>query len=585
MRFTIKLMSTKTRLMALVILVLAAVGSYFVSLWPVLLADIYDSLSTGAISTLEQAIAPVSCFTGALVLAEVLGIARRVATDIAAADLEASARETGLSCALALPVSRVSGTLSAELATLINQGVDGCCQVFKLACNDLLPSITTVAFVTYQVACGAPPVIGACMVGYVAATSFLSFLQIRSQNGVRDRINLKQGNVTGDVAQSLSNHEGIRTMAAEGYEARRLSGSILGIAKLEKYHHRIMGGFDMGKQSVKALAFTAVLLVGVLSASSGQMTGGAVVAATMLFNQLTVPLDAVYRLLDEFASSSVKISRLAQIAADARTAGTQAPGVETAPSPTCLDGSGVVEARGLNVIAPDGHAVNSGLSFHIPAGMTFCLDGATGCGKSSLMKSLLGYFPHEGDVRLLGRPLESYTARQLADAVFYLPQQPFLFSGTIRDNLVYALDEPPADDVLEEALRLALVRPGEFGTQPLDYQLSEGGGNVSGGQRQRIAAARLFLRRPSLLFADEATASLDVDCAVELIANVKEHMALTGGSIVLITHQQEVKALCEGFLSLGSGTLAAQTAPHVTAAHDGPVQEMPTAQHSSPQAA
>lgn len=592
MRYVFKLTTAKTRLMTLAIIALAAAGSYFTSLWPVVLADIYNGLSSGSIASPEAVWLPAAQFASCLVLAELLGIARRVTTEVAAADLEASARSHSLESTLALPVSRVGGTLSAELATLVNQGVEGCCQVFKLACNDLIPSVATVAFVAYQVVCGAPPVILACMLGYVLTTAVLSFFQIRSQNGIRDGINVKQSNLAGNVAQSLANHEGIRTMAAEAHEAHRLAERIRGIAKLEKYHHRVMGGFDAAKQTSKTAFFVAVLIAGVWLASVGQMDGGMVVAAMMLFNQLTVPLDSVYRLLDEFASSNVKIGRLVEIDADAqkeRTAraeqvrasracemirdipiaaasrhasegiafdsGIQETASEARSSVPCRPLANVVEAHDVAVLAPNGHIINSGLTFAIPAGTMFCLDGGNGCGKSSLMKSLLGYFPHTGSVRLLNRPLESYEADELARTVFYLPQRPFLFSGTIAENITYGLDRQPADHALRAALDLALVRPGEFGDDPLAYQVGEGGGNLSGGQRQRIAAARLFLRQPSLLFLDEATASIDIASALQLMANIKAHMAKTGGNIVLITHQNEVKALCDGFLSLEQGSL------------------------------
>lgn len=561
MRFVLSVMSAKTRAMLVAIVLIAAAGSYFVSQWPVVLAEVYDGLSTGAIASFAQAAPLVAWFAACLVLAELLSILRRVATDVASADLEAQARTVGLSSALGLPVSRVGGALSAELAMQIDQGVRGCCDVFKLACNDLVPSVATVAFVAYQVVCGAPPVILACMLGYVLVSAGLSFFQIRSQNGIRDSINLKQSGLAGNVAQSLANHEGIRTMAAEGYEVERLSGAIKGIAQVEKYHHRVMGGFDSAKQSSKAFFFVAVLMLGVWLVSTGQMTGGAVVAATMLFNQLTVPLDAVYRLLDEFASSSVKIDRLADIAREAHEAVCAATPSDAAADSRAVEAAclaspvAMVEADGLDVVAPNGHTINGGLTFSIPAGTTFCLDGGNGCGKSSLMKTLLGYFPRKGGVSLLGRRLSDYAPRELADTVFYLPQVPFLFSGTIRDNIVYGLESVPSDDQLREALRLALVRPGEFGDDPLSYRLTENGGNLSGGQRQRIAAARLFLRLPAVLFADEATASIDVESAVRLMENVKAHMAKTGGNIVLITHQKEIKALCDGFLSLERGRL------------------------------
>ena len=388
---------------------------------------------------------------------------------------------------------------------------------------------------------------------------------------------------------------------------RRLLGSILGLAKLEKYHHRVMGSFDALKKLVQNAFTVGILAVGVWFMMQGRMEGGTVVASAMLFAQLGAPLDTLYRLLDEFASSKLKIDRLADIMAAAEPDETEAAPVRTFADPLPAsaqpeapvlgaDCAGVaqtaaaapssagnacaaqpetltpheavraiamrytasvpvIEVEDCIAFAPGGKVASARSTFEVPTGSTVCLSGPNGCGKSSLMKAILKYFSYQGSIRLLGRSVKDYTRAELAQQTFYLAQTPSLHQGTIRDNLLMGFDEPVSDEQLRRALDLALLSPTEFdetGTEDvLDHAVEASGSNLSGGQRQRVAAARVFLRRPTVLFLDEATASMDIPSTLKLMNNIKRHVDSYGGTIVLITHQEEVKEICDHVVRMG----------------------------------
>ena len=562
-----KLMSGKTRALVAVAVAITLVASYLASCWPVVLADIYNGISSGEIASIESAFPLVAVFAAVFAFASMLNTARRMFTDVIAADFEATTRQAGFSAALGASSTFMARRNSAELSAQIDQGVDGCGQVLKLGCNDLLPAASTIVFVALQVYVGAPIELLGLMVAYVAASAIASAFQIRSQNGVRDRINMQHNALAGRIAESLANHETISILSVAACEARRLAGRILGLASLEKYHHRIMGGFDCAKQLLRVTFFVGILALGLAFVAQGRMEGGMVVASAMLFDQLNTPLDALYRLLDEFASAGLKIGRLREILdekrredetqpacapfADAHGArgddrAASASGV--APRPAT-----VLEVEGCTALTPSFAVASSRSTFAVREGSVTCLSGPNGCGKSSIMKAALGYYPHEGSIRLFGRQIAAYTHEQLARDTFYLAQTPFLFEGTVRDNLLFALDEAPTDDELRRALELALVDDGEFGDgNVLDHAIEERGCNLSGGQRQRIAAARLFLRTPKILFLDEATASMDIPAALALMDNVRSHLAAYGGTAVVITHQEEVKDFCDYRIDLGA---------------------------------
>ena len=162
----------------------------------------------------------------------------------------------------------------------------------------------------------------------------------------------------------------------------------------------------------------------------------------------------------------------------------------------------------------------------IPAGSMVGVTGAVGSGKSALAKALVGLYQLEGGRILVdGTPLTSLAPAERAALIGYLPQDPWLFSGTIRDNIVFGapgLDDPRTSALLARAIRLAVLEQDITGFPlGLDTPIGEGGVRVSGGQRQRIALARALLAgapgRPALLVLDDPFSAVDVDTEVRLV--------------------------------------------------------------------
>jgi ATP-binding cassette subfamily B multidrug efflux pump len=171
--------------------------------------------------------------------------------------------------------------------------------------------------------------------------------------------------------------------------------------------------------------------------------------------------------------------------------------------------------------------VLEGLSLEVPAGALVAVTGPVGSGKSALARVLLGLYPLEaGHILLDGRPLEAFSAAERAARIGYLPQTPFLFSGTVRQNI--CLDRSPrsaanAEEELARWVQLAgLEEDIRLFADGLDTQIGEEGVRVSGGQRQRIALARAFAVRPGLLILDDPFSSVDVDTEARIIAGLCE---------------------------------------------------------------
>lgn len=185
---------------------------------------------------------------------------------------------------------------------------------------------------------------------------------------------------------------------------------------------------------------------------------------------------------------------------------------------------------------PDGREALRGVSLSVRAGARVALVGASGAGKTTLFSVLLGFLPTSGGtVRWDGVALPELKPSSVRAQLAWVPQEPVLFSGTVRHNLL--LGRPEATDAqLWEALSLAhaedFVRALPGG---LEEPVGERGSRLSGGQRQRLALARAFLRRPSLLLLDEPTSALDAASEAAVSAGLAELMK--GRTVLVIAHR------------------------------------------------
>lgn len=559
----LSVMSRKTKLKCAGVIGLAFVGSLLASLWPVQLGELYNGISDGAIGTLARGAAAIALFGLIYLAAEWIAIVRRVLLDCIVASHEAEVRSFCIEKLLKMPVAYYSGCLSGEKTAQLNQGVAGFSQLIKILCNDVFATVLTAVCTLAQVLFHAPVMMAGIMLLYLVLTVVISAFQIRSQNGIREKIVHQKTALDGQICQSISNLELIRSMDAEEYEKHRLEPGVLDISHTEKKHHKYMGLFDCLKQLCKIVFQVTLLGVSVVLIGAGRMDGGSVITVCLLFQQLIKPIDEVYRFMDETASSLVKAKALLEV--------TASPSDEVfsrvSSGQPLTDGS--VHLEQVLVTNPEKDkplALYQDLT--IPGGKKVALQGVSGCGKTTMVRCLNRYYPYtRGKVTLFGRDLESYSQKELTSLLYYVPQSTFFFAGTVRDNLVYGLDADFTDGQLLDALRQACLigdYEGVLCREPeraLAYTISEGAANLSGGQRQRLSLARAFLRRPKLYIFDESTANLDEQTASAVLTHLERHAAADGAGILYISHDQNVVDRCDQVIVLANSIASRSPGP------------------------
>lgn len=212
-----------------------------------------------------------------------------------------------------------------------------------------------------------------------------------------------------------------------------------------------------------------------------------------------------------------------------------------------------IEFRGVSYKYGYGRNVLSDIDFSIPAGSKTSFVGISGSGKTTLAKMLVNFYdPNQGEICLGGVNLNQLDKKALRQYINYLPQQPYVFNGTILENLLLGAREGTSQEDILRAVELAEIRA-DIERMPLNYQteLTADGAGISGGQRQRIALARALLTDAPVLILDEATSSLDILTEKRIIDNLMQ----LDKTIIFIAHRLTIAERSEKVVVLNQGRI------------------------------
>ena len=217
--------------------------------------------------------------------------------------------------------------------------------------------------------------------------------------------------------------------------------------------------------------------------------------------------------------------------------------------------AGLLQAIELHFAYPgQSRPALAGLSFDLPAGKMLGLVGPTGAGKSSLLKLLQRQWPaDQGQIRWGESALEAYRLSALRGAIAWVPQEPFLFSTSVAENI--ALARPDASRAQIEAAATAAAVHEDICRLPQGYDtpVGERGITLSGGQRQRVAIARALLADAPLLLLDDALSAVDTGTAARILANLQQHRR--GRSVIIVSHRLATVMDADQILVLRHGTV------------------------------
>jgi ATP-binding cassette subfamily B protein len=298
---------------------------------------------------------------------------------------------------------------------------------------------------------------------------------------------------------------------------------------------------------LSSIAAAVVLGAGSVFVANGSVNLAELIAFLLYLNLFFAPIQQLSQVFDSYQQARVAISRITELLATPTTVPPPAEPVE----PPRLRGEVVLDGVRFRYASAVDDALR-GIDLRIAPGETVALVGETGAGKSTVIKLVARFYdPTEGEVRVDGVPVKSYDQVRFHQQLGVVPQEAFLFTGTIRDNIAYGRAEASDADV--EAAARAVGAHDFIASLPGGYLqwVSERGRSLSSGQRQLIALARAHLVDPAILLLDEATSNLDLGTE----AKVQKAMgvAARGRTTILIAHRLQTARLADRVIVIDEG--------------------------------
>ena len=350
----------------------------------------------------------------------------------------------------------------------------------------------------------------------------------------------------GYQVQMLSGIETLKAVGAEGQAVERWSNLFVDELNGALARGRLSALFDSRLAALGHASPLVMLGFGTLRVLDGDLTLGTMLALNALAMGFLAPLSTLVTTALQLQLMGSYIERIDDVMETPRehVAGS------AAPSPRLR---GRIALEGVSFrYSPQAPTVVRDVSIDIAAGSFVALVGSSGAGKSTLAGLLLGlYRPTDGALRYDGHDLAALDLPSLRRQLGIVSQQPFLFSGTIRDNIALSDPSLPLSQVIEAARRAHI--DGEIQAMPMGYDthLADGGASLSGGQRQRIALARALIHRPAIILLDEATSHLDAITE----RRVQDQLAKLDATRIVIAHRLSTIVAADTILVMDQGRI------------------------------
>lgn len=433
------------------------------------------------------------------------------------------------------------------LMSVLNDDINQLERFLDVGANDLLQITTTVVIIGGMFFALAPGVAWLAMLPMPiiiwGSIHFQKRLAPRYSK-VRDQV----GILNSFLSNNLSGVATIKSFTAENFEVARIRGESDQYRYYNQDAIRWSAAFVPLIRMAIVAGFIAIMVAGGQLALEGTLEVGAYSVMVFMTQRLLWPLTRLGETLDLYQRAMASINRIMNLM------DTQ-PSIQDGAQALPLEQvAGEVRFEDVSFQYKDRQTVLNRLSLHMPAGKTAAIVGATGAGKSTIVKLLLRFYDVDGGRILLdGHDIRDLKLADLRNAVGLVSQDVFLFHGTVRENITYGSFDAPLEQVIEaakiaEAHDFIMTLP-----QGYDTIVGERGQKLSGGQRQRISIARAVLKDPPILVLDEATSSVDNETEAAIQRSLEK--IAVGRTTIVIAHRLSTIRNADKIFVLENGEL------------------------------
>ena len=457
----------------------------------------------------------------------------------------------GIRVSLGLPYELFEDQRSGETLGKLQKVRSDVEKLATVAVNVLFQTLVGVVFVVVY-AFSVHWLIAPVYFATVPLLGWLSSTMSRRIKTVQKVIVAETTALAGSTTESLRNIELVKSMGLGAQEVARLNGTTSRILALELRKVRYLRSLSFVQGTAVNALRTSILFLMLYLIFARQITVGQFFALWIYSFFIFGPLQELGSVINTYRETEVSLAAFQQILDTPPEPRPVSPVRLGALTRLAFEGVGF---RHQSATAP---AVQD-VSFELRRGETVALVGPSGAGKTTLVKLLVGlYRPQTGRILYDGEPHDRVDLDDLRERIGFVTQDTQLFSGSIRENLLFVRPGASDAECLEVLKRAACDSLLERADRGLDTLIGEGGVKVSGGEKQRLSIARALLRRPQLLVFDEATSSLDSLTEEEIARTLRDVASDHSGMTVLIAHRLSTVMHADRILVLERGRIVEQ---------------------------
>ncbi|MGO1426225.1 MAG: ABC transporter ATP-binding protein [Halomonas sp.] len=462
--------------------------------------------------------------------------------------LQADMRQDTYEHAQRLDMAFFESKSSGQLVATMNDDVNQLERFLDGGANSLIQVMVTV------VAVGAVFFVLSPLIALLAFTPIPliiwgAFFFQRKAGPLYSDVREKVGDLASRLSNNLSGIATIKSFTSEDREAERLRNASEAYVEANRRAIKVSSAFIPVIRMAILAGFLATFTVGGMMALNGSLNVGAYGVLVFLTQRLLWPLTGLAQVIDLFERAMASTRRILDLLEVPITVKDDS----TTPLAQPVRGEVTIDNVSFHY-ATSGVGVEN-VHLHAPAGSTLALVGATGSGKSTLIKLLLRFYdPANGRVLIDGQPITNVSMNSLRQSIGLVSQDVYLFEGSIRDNIAYGKPGAAEAAIIDAAKTAEAWSFIETLPQGLDTPVGERGVRLSGGQRQRLSLARALLKDPPILVLDEATSAVDNETEAAIQRSLKR--IAHGRTVIMIAHRLSTIVHADEIVVIEKGQVA-----------------------------